>query len=222
MLNYRASRWIACAGLLVAGSALRGFADDPQPTPVVAPPAATPVELPPADLPPDIAGAPSGTPAPAPSAAASGGTLAPQPEGTISPSPMTLEVPYVSGMAYPVAPVPVVAGNGWQGGWSGAYAPGYYYWSHVPQYQWVTPYVAGYTPGIAPTSWNGYWNYSTAFGAPGYTAYWHGWYAGPYYDSVWPTWSYTGWGYSTIGWGHGHWHRPLVHAPLLHGFHSWR
>ncbi len=130
----------------------------------------------------------------------------------------------------PIAPVPVT-GNGWQGGWSGAYAPSGSYWYHVPQNSYTAPYVAGYTPGMAPTSWNGYWNYGTAYGAPGFTAYWHGWYTGPYYyegpyhhgwhgrpyrDYSWQTWSHHGWGYSSIGWGHGYWHRPLVHSPRYH------
>lgn len=85
-----------------------------------------------------------------------------------------------------------------------------------------------------PSTWNGYWNYATAYGAPGYTAYWHGWYAGPryddwygpwwvgggwpagpYWDYAWPTWSHHGWGYSSVGWGWGHSHRyyPWAYAP---------
>jgi hypothetical protein len=154
---------VRCAAvLLMSGSAL--WADDPQPTPVetpalpkaseVAPPAT--VVVPPA-------------------------TVVEQPAATpVIPEPNF--VPDVATHVVPQEPVPVVAGNGWAGGWSGAYAPSGSYWYGVPAYTYAPYYVPGYTTGVGPTTWNGYWNYSTAYGAPGYTAYWHGWYAGPQYN----------------------------------------
>jgi len=77
-----------------------------------------------------------------------------------------------------------------------------------------TPITSGYHPYDAgcwsgyPTSWNGYWNYSTGYGAPGYTAYWHGWHAGPrYYDDAY-AWGYRGhWGCGHFGSGHWGWRR---------------
>lgn len=96
-----------------------------------------------------------------------------------------------------VEPVPVCCGNGYGSvygyGWGAAYAPNYYYWAPSAQFVAAPGYIPGYSWGTVPGSWNGYWNYATAYGAPGYTGYWHGWYAGPLWaDTVW------------YGWGRGH------------------
>ncbi|MCA9054995.1 MAG: hypothetical protein KDA75_14235 [Planctomycetaceae bacterium] len=209
--------------IAIAVSAPSLFADDAAPTPIQSPANAQPsVGQPdvPADLPAQAApqaNPPADAVAPA-MGAEPGPMMAPQPAG----------VPGVTTF-YP--PVPMVAGNGWMGGYSPAYAPTYYYWYHVPAYTYAPLYVPGYTSGIGPASWNGYWNYSTAYAAPGYTAYWHGWNAGPNYGYAYGPGCYGGgptpaWGsysnYYTVGWGHGHWHLPRVFSPHYHcGLRSW-
>lgn len=170
---------------------------------------------------PPAAGVPAGprenTPA-SPSPAAPEGAATPPP-GSSSDSP-----------AAPQSPVPIHEGA--------AHHPG-------TAYGWG-PYGTLGHPGWSsyPSTWNGYWNYATASGAPGYTAYWHGWYAGPryydwygpgwgcgwragpYWDYAWPTWSHHGWGYSSVGWGwgHSHYYYPWAYAPW-HGrwgmIHRW-
>ena len=147
----------------------------------------------------------------------------------VSPKSQTPPHPQgVPGVTYFQPPMPIIAGNGWSGGYSYAYAPTRYYWYHVPGYAMSPTYVPGYTSGIGPTSWNGYWNHSTAYGVPGYTAYWHGWYAGPRYVDYAPVhvgvYALPAWGsYSTYGWGHGHWHSHRVFPPGRHWFmrHGW-
>lgn len=219
-----------CCGTVVLSLASLLAADDPQAVPAN-PPVAPAADAPPADLPGvDPANLPvAGQPAPLKPAAAAPLEPAPvpQPGAVVAPQPQM-----VPGVTY-YPPTPIVEGNGWAGGWSGAYAPSGSYWYGVPAYTYAPAYVPGYTWGIYPTTWNGYWNYSTAYGAPGYTAYWHGWYAGtdysygyggyPYgcgygngcgWDYAYPTWHTHGWGYSTIDWGHGFWHRHRIFAPL--------
>lgn len=195
MTNSGRRRWIGCSAWLVLAASLPLAADDaaPQPTPAGA------AASPPGDLPPE-----SG-----PRGGASSGALRPIPEG----SPILPQgLGAASGSSGIIPPVPVYSGgysNCGSYGWGTYYTPSYYAPTYTVDY--------GY-----PASWNGYWNYSTAYGAPGYTAYWHGWYAGPtwyvgapvhacgwrgraYWDYAWPTYSYHGWGYgANLNWGWGH------------------
>ena len=117
----------------------------------------------------------------------------PQTPGAVPPSDVQ---PVPESGTQIVEPVPVCCsggyGNPYGYGWGAAYVPGAYYWAPSASFVAAPGYIPGYSWGTVPGSWNGYWNYSTAYGAPGFTGYWHGWYAGPYWaDTV---------GY---GWGHG-------------------